>query len=74
MVAAVGVLEEHDGGPVVGHILGEAAGRAGGHAGWVIRVRVHGRVEGVTSDDLVKVGSVEQAGVDQGVGTLDDEL
>ena len=74
MVAAVRVLEEHDGRPVVGHILGEAARRAGGGAGHVVRLRVHGGVEGVASDDLVQMGRVEHAGVDQGVGTLDDQL
>ena len=74
MICAVLRLEEHDGRPVVGQILLEGAGCAGGLAGQVVSLRIHGDVEGVSSDDLMKMGSVLLARVDDRVNTVDDEL
>jgi len=74
MVPAVLGLEEHDGSPVVGKILNEGAGRASGLGGEIVLGGVHGNVERVTTDNLVKMGGVEHAGVDNGVDTVDDEL
>lgn len=72
-VAAILVLEEHNGGPVVGLILLETAGCALGELsrvlGWV-----HGDIEGITADDLVKMGSELHARVNQGIRSLNDQL
>ena len=72
-VAAVLVLEEHDGGPVVGLVLGERTRRALGGLG-VVNLGVHGNVESITTDDLVKMGSVLHAGVHEGISSLNNEL
>lgn len=73
-VAAVLVVEEHDGGPVVGQVLLEGARRAGRLARQVVRGRVHRDVERVAADNLVQVRRVGHARVDERVGTLDDQL
>ena len=74
VVRAVLVLEEHDGRPVVGLVLGEGARGAGGLAGKIVAIGVHGDVERVTTDDLVKMGREEHARVDDGVDTVDGQL
>lgn len=74
MVAAVLGLEEHDGCPVVGQILSEAAGCAGRLTGQVVHAGFHSQVERVAADDLVKVGSVADTWVDEGVNAIDDQL
>jgi len=68
LVRAVGVLEEHDGGPVVGEVLGEGARRA---AGLVRDVALHGRVEPVAAHDLVDVRRRRLARLHEGVQPLD---
>lgn len=68
------ILEEHDGRPVVRHVLGEGAGCAGRLLHEVVAVHVHGDIEGVAADDLVEMRRVEHARVDQGVDSVDDEL
>jgi hypothetical protein len=72
-VAAVLVLEEHDGGPVVGLVLYEAARCALGLLGDILR-RIHGDVEGVSSNDLMKMGGELHAGVDKGIRPLNNQL
>jgi hypothetical protein len=74
LVGAVLGLEEHDGGPVVGFVLGEAARRAAGPLGEVVVNGRHGQVERVAAHNLVEMGGVADAGVDQGVDTVDDQL
>ena len=74
VVAAVAGLEEHDGGPVVGQVLDEAARRARRLGREVVLADLHGQVERVAADDLVQVGRVADARVDEGVDAVDDEL
>lgn len=51
LVGPIGrVLEEHDGGPVVGKVLGKRAGRAGALVSDVAR---HSGVEGIASYNLM---------------------
>ena len=64
------VLEEHDGRPVVGEVLAEGARRAGAP---LADIALHGRVEGISSDDLVKMGRGDLVGLDEGVEPLDGE-
>ena len=71
LVGAIGVLEEHDGGPVVGEVLGECARGAGAPVSNVAVRDVHGGVEDITTDDLVKVGRRDFARLDEGVDALD---
>lgn len=69
LVRAVGrVLEEHDGRPVVGEVLAEGSGRAGAH---LAEIALHGRVEGISSDDLIEMGRGDLARFDKRVQTLD---
>ena len=74
MVPPVIALEEHDGGPVVGKVLYKGARGAGGLAHEVMGLWVHGDVERVSADNLVQMGRVEHARVDEGVDAVDDEL
>jgi hypothetical protein len=74
VVGTVLGLEKHDGGPVVGLVLGEAARRARRPLGEVVLDGGHGQVERVAAHDLVEMGRVADAGVDQGIDTVDDEL
>lgn len=74
VIRSVLVLEKHDGRPVVGQILGERAGCAGRSLDQVILDWLHSQVEGVTTNDLVKMGSVADAGVDERIDTVDNEL
>lgn len=67
------MLEEHDRGPVVRLVLVERARCAGGQRGGIVG-RVHSDVEGVTSDNLVKMGSVLHARVDERIRSLNDQL
>lgn len=53
LVGAVGVLEEHDGRPVVGKVLAECACCA---AALLTDVTGHGDIEGISADDLMDVG------------------
>ena len=62
------MLEEHDGGPVVGEILGEGARRAGA---LLANITLHRRVEGIATNDLVKMGRRGTAGLNERVETLD---
>lgn len=66
-------LEEHDRSPVVRLVLDKAAGSAlrkcGRVLGWV-----HGDVESITPNNLVKMGSVLHAGVDERICSFDDKL
>jgi len=61
------VLEEENGGPVVGEVLGEGAC---GAASPLADVAVHGGVEGVAADDLVEMGRRDRAGLDDRVEAL----
>jgi hypothetical protein len=71
LIRAVGrVLEEHDGRPVVGEVFGEGAG---GARASLAHVPVHSRVEGISSDDLVKMGRRDLVRLDEGVETLDSQ-
>lgn len=74
LVLALLVLEEHDSSPVVGEILNEGARRASGLGDEVVLDGVHGDVERVATHNLVKMGGVEHAGVDDRVDTIDNEL
>ena len=73
LVGAVGVLEEHDGGPVVGEVLGERAGRAGTSVTDVPIRNVHRRVEGISTYDLVEMGRGHYAWLDKGIEALDTQ-
>lgn len=73
LVGSVLGLVEHDGGPVVGLVFLECA-RCTGGGGQIMDLRVHGDVQGVTTDQLVKMRSVLHAGVDQGVDSVNDQL
>jgi hypothetical protein len=72
-VGSVLRLEEHDRGPVVGLVLNEAA-RCARRKRSGILTRIHGNVESIASDDLMKMRSVLHARVDQRISSLDDEL
>ncbi len=72
MVRPVTGLEEQHGRPVVGRVLGEAARRAGGLRADV-DFGVHARVEGIATDDLVKMPRTDDAGLDDRIKTLDDQ-
>ena len=74
LVGPVLGLKEHDGGPVIGQVLNEAA-RGAGRSGYeVVSGGVHGQVERVAADDLMEMGRVSLARVDEGIDTVDDEL
>lgn len=62
------MLEVQVGGPVVGEVLRHLAGGAGGPGADVAR---HGGVEGIAADDVVDVGGGADAGLHDGVETLD---
>jgi hypothetical protein len=66
-------LEKHHSSPVVRFILDEAAGSALRKLRGVV-CGVHGDVEGVTSDDLMKMRCVLHAGVDKRICSFDDKL
>jgi hypothetical protein len=66
------VLEEQNGSPVVGEIFRETASRACRQASQVI-VGVHGNVEGISTNDLVKMRGDDTWGY-QGVKALNNEL
>jgi len=70
LVGPITRLEVHDSGPVVGEVLREAAGGASSPLRNV-RCGVHGRVEAISSDDLVQMGRRDDAGLDDGVEALD---
>lgn len=59
------MLEEHNGSPVVGEVLGERASRASTLLTEVSVRGVHGRVEGISTDDLVEMGTGNLAGLDE---------
>lgn len=73
-VASVLVVEEHDCCPVVRKVLLECARCASGQSCEVVLDWVHGDVEGVSSNDLVKMRRVQHTRIDDWVGTLDNEL
>lgn len=62
------MLEEHDGGPVVGEVLGEGARRAGT---LLTNITLHGCVECISTDNLVKMSRGGFAGLDERVEALD---
>lgn len=70
LIGAVARPEVHDGRPVVREVLAEGARRAGGPLRYV-RVRIHGRIEAVATNDLVHMGRGRPAGLDNGVESLD---
>jgi hypothetical protein len=57
MEAPVLCAEEEDGGPVVGEVLRECASRARCSRGNVVNIGVHGGIESIPTDYLVKVGT-----------------
>ena len=68
MVSAVGgVLEVQDGSPVVGEVLRHLASGAGSP---LADVALHGDVEGVTADDVVKMSGRDRARLHYGIQTL----
>lgn len=69
LVCSVAGFEVHNGGPVVGKILGESAGCASGSLADIFG-RVHGRVEAVTTDDLVEMRRGDDTRLDERVETL----
>ena len=70
VVGAVGVLEVHSGGPVVGEILSHLAG---GASGPLANVTSHTGIEGVTTDDMVDMTRWVRAGLDNRVKTLNGQ-
>jgi len=70
---AVVSVEVHVGCPVVGKILRESARCAGRLLGRVVHAGLHGRVERVAANDLVDMGGLQHAGVDEGIETFDDQ-
>lgn len=71
MVRAVSrVLEVHDGGPVVGEVLGHFASGARSPGA---DVTFHGRVESITTNNVVDVGRGTVAGLDDGVKSLNSQ-
>jgi hypothetical protein len=72
-VGAVLSLEEHNSSPVVRLVLVEAASRALGELGEVV-CWVHGDVKSVTSNNLMKMGSVLLARVDERICSLNNQL
>jgi hypothetical protein len=72
LVAAIASAEVHIRGPVVGPIFFIATGCAGGYLGNV--GRGHRYIERITPDDLVQVRGRREAGVDEGVDAVDDDL
>lgn len=70
--AAVSRAEENIAGPVVGPIFFIATGCTGRYLGNI--ARRHRCVEGITADDLVEVRGRREAGVDEGVDAVDDDL
>jgi hypothetical protein len=72
-VTSVLSLEEHDRSPVVRFILREAARCARGSLGNVVG-RIHGNVERISTDNLMKMRGVLHAGVHKRIGPFNDEL
>lgn len=72
-VCAVLRLEEHDRGPVVRLVLNEVAASAGRQLGRIL-AGIHGDIERVTSDDLMKMRCVLHARVDKRICSLNNEL
>jgi len=68
LVSAVGVLEVHGGGPVVGEILGEHTCCA---SALFTDITSHVGVESISADDLMDVRGGSPAGLDERVETLD---
>ncbi len=74
LVRPVAGSEVEDRGPVVREVFRERAAGARGFRGEIVRRRVHGGVEGIAPDDLVKMRRRYRAGTYQRVQTVDDEL
>lgn len=72
-VSSILRLEEHYSSPVVRLVLNKAARRARRSFRNVVG-RVHGDIEGITTNDLVEMRGVFHAGIDKWVGSLDNEL
>lgn len=72
-VGTVLCLEEHDCGPVVRFILNEVAASTCGKRSRVL-ARIHGDVERIASNDLMKMGCVLHARVDERICSFNDEL
>ena len=67
-------LEVHGGGPVVAEIFRVRARGASRCLGRIMVGRVHGEVERVTADDLVRMRGGVHAGADDRVGPFNHEL
>jgi len=70
VIRSVSVLVVHDGSPVVGKVLGHLASSASTP---FTHVTGHGGIEGISSNDMVKMGGADLAGLNNRVKALDGQ-